>query len=359
MKIIKKRNNSKTKQFFISISSVLITSIVCFLGTQYIGYRTIALILLVNVSILAMLFDILPVLISALLSALVWNFFFIPPILTFHIDNTEDLLMFLLYFLIASVNAVLTFKIRKEEEKVRDREEKEKTIKLYNTLLNSLSHELRTPISTIIGSIDAINENKNNLSETNKNELLSQISIASLRLNTHVENLLNMSRLESGILKLNFDWCDINELIYSVIQNISIPHSQIIVFNPSEQLPLFKFDRGLIEQVIFNLISNAIAYTSEKSTISIEVYEKNGECQFIVSDTGNGIPITDIELLFDKFYRGHQMKSGGLGIGLSIVKGFIEAHNGLVNVEHNHYGGLSFMVRFPAELSYLNNLKNE
>ena len=170
-----------------------------YFSVEFIGYRIVALILLLVVSLLAMLIDIFPVLVTALLSALIWNFFFIPPTFTFHIGTPEDALMFLMYFVIAMINAVLTFKIREFERKARDKEEKEKSIKLYNILLNSLSHELRTPIATIIGAIDTIKDNETKLSNNNKKELYSEIEIASFRLNRQVENLLNMSRLEAGI----------------------------------------------------------------------------------------------------------------------------------------------------------------
>ena len=312
-----------------------------------------------TVSIVAMLFDIVPVLTAAVLSALIWNFFFIPPVLTFHIDNTDDLLMFLLYFFIALVNAVLTFKIRKEETRARDKEEKENTIKLYNTLLNSLSHELRTPISTIIGAVDTLKENKEKISTINQNELLNQIDIASIRLNRQVENLLNMSRLETGMLKLNLDWCDTNELINSVIQKLSITYKQTIIFEPNENLPLFKFDRGLIEQVLHNLLHNAINYTPEDTIIKIFASHQLGNCLITVSDNGNGIPENELNLLFDKFYRLPQTKVGGSGLGLSIVKGFIEAHKGSAKAENNITEGVTFVIKFPAEASYLNNLKNE
>lgn len=308
---------------------------------------------------LAMLFDIFPVMSAAVLSALIWNFFFIPPIFTFHIDNTEDLLMFLLYFFIALVNAVLTYKIRKAESKARDKEEKEKTIKLYNTLLNSLSHELRTPISTIIGAVDNLKENKENISTIHQNELLNQIDIASIRLNRQVENLLNMSRLETGMLKLNTDWCDTNELINSEIQKLKPTCKQTIIYNPDENLPLFKLDRVLIEQVLENLLHNAINYTPENTIIKIEALQRANNCVITVSDNGTGIPDSEIEYLFDKFYRLPQTKTGGSGLGLSIVKGFIEAHNGSVQVENNSGGGVIFTIQLPAETSYLNNLKNE
>lgn len=359
MNFAKTRKYSLLHQYLISIGLVLLTSTACYLGSPYIGYKTVALLLLVTVSIVAMLFDILPVLSAAVLSALIWNFFFIPPILTFHIDNTEDLLMFFLYFFIALVNAVLTFKIRKEEKKARDKEEKEKTIKLYNTLLNSLSHELRTPISTIIGAIDTLKENKENISAENKNELLNQIDLASVRLNRQVENLLNMSRLETGMLKLNSDWCDTNELINSVIHKLASPYKQTIIFEPDETLPLFKYDRGLIEQVLQNLLHNAINHTTENSVITIVAKNQSGHCHISVSDNGNGIPETELPNLFDKFYRLPKTKAGGSGLGLSIVKGFIEAHNGTIKVENNVTGGVTFIIDIPAEASYLNNLKNE
>jgi two-component system sensor histidine kinase KdpD len=139
--------------------------------------------LLLVVSLNAILFDIFPVMLSALLSALIWNFFFIPPTMNFHIGTPEDGLMFLMYFVIASINAVLTYKIREVERKKRDDEEKAKALKLYNTLLNSLSHELRTPISTIIGAIDTVKDNQTKLSDSNRNELYSEIEIAGFRLN--------------------------------------------------------------------------------------------------------------------------------------------------------------------------------
>lgn len=142
---------------------VLTVGAISFAFSELLGYRVVALLLLMTVSIIAMLFEITPVLVAALLSSLVWNFFFIPPIYTFHINSTEDGLLFLLYFLVALVNTVLSFKIRKEEKKARDKEQKLQQIEVYNTLLNSLSHELKTPISTIIGAVDTLQESQHKL----------------------------------------------------------------------------------------------------------------------------------------------------------------------------------------------------
>lgn len=347
-------------QHFISVALVLLVSIGCFISAEIIGYKVIALLLLVTVSLLAMLFDILPVLNAAVLSALILNFFFIPPLFTFHINDAEDVLLFLMYFLIALVNAVLTFKIRQAENKARDKEEKENTIKLYNTLLNSLSHEMRTPLSTIIGAIDTMKENRKNLSPENMDELFTAIDIASIRLNRQVENLLNMNRLETGMLKLKNDWCDLNEQIFSVIQKFSeTSNNHKIIFEPIDNLPLFKLDAGLMEQIFHNLIHNAIQYTPKNSTIRIDASHQSDCCVITVADNGTGFPENEIQFLFDKFYRLPNSITGGTGLGLSISKGFTEAHNGKMIAENNKCGGATFVVSIPVETSFLNNLKNE
>lgn len=339
---------------------ITITSIISYFSLDFIGYRVVAFILLLVVSILAMLFDIFPVLLTALLGALIWNFFFIPPTNTFHIGTPEDALMFLMYFVVALINAVLTFKIREFERKARDEEEKEKTIKLYNTLLNSLSHELRTPISTIIGAIDTIKDTDTKLSEEHKKELYIEIEIAAFRLNRQVENLLSMSRLEAGILKPKLDWCDVNEMIFSIIKDCKDEAQQhFVLFKPNENLPLFKMDRGLIEQVLYNIVHNALQYTPTQTTIKISAESGVGKCQIIITDSGKGFPKNEINAVFDKFYRLSNTGTGGTGLGLSIAKGFVEALGGTIYLENQPSGGAKFTIEIPAESSTLNHLEHE
>lgn len=348
------------QQLFITLVIVLIVSLSLFGIKEHIGYYVVALILLLLVSILAMLFERIPVLLAAILSALTWNFFFIPPIYTFHIDKTEDVLLFLMYFVIALVNAVLTYEIRKQEQKTRDKEEKEKAILLYNTLLNSLSHELRTPIATIIGAVDTLQENKLNLTDSTQKELLLEIDKASLRLNRQVENLLNMSRLETGILKIHRDWCDINEIVSIVLNKlVNVTNHHIFVFVPNENLPLYKLDVALMEEIIYNILHNALQYTPHNTAITIATEDRPELCYLTISDNGLGFPESEIALAFDKFYRLPQSKTGGTGLGLSIVKGFVEAHNGKVSLVNLPKGGAKFTIEIPTETTYMNQLKNE
>lgn len=359
MKILGLHTIPKKTQSIISVMTIILISLLCFYLVNYIGYQVTALILLLAVSILAMLFDIIPVLLAALSSALIWNFFFIPPIFTFHIAKSADAFLFLMYFVIALVNATLTYKIRETEKKVRDKEEKENTIKLYNTLLNSLSHELNTPIATIIGAVDTLKSNPT-IIDNNKTELINQIGIAGLRLHKEVENLLSISRLESGVLKLKFDWCDLNEIINIVINKLDDDFKgHIIICDSNDHMPLVKLDSLLIQHSLYNLIHNAIQYTPSGTTIKISFAMNNENCVIIVKDNGQGIPKTEQNKVFDMFYRLPIHKTGGSGLGLSIVKGFIEAHNGSITLNSTEGNGTEFVINIPVETSYLNKIKND
>ncbi|HQQ93288.1 MAG TPA: ATP-binding protein [Bacteroidia bacterium] len=348
------------KQYLISILSVIVVSSVCYYLVDLIGYRVVALILLFVVSVCAMFFDILPVLIVALLSALIWDFFFIPPRFTLLISRTEDILMLMMYFTIAMLNGVLTYKKRQWERIARKREEKRTAFKLYNTLLNSLSHELRTPISTIIGATDNLKEHKATLSIADQNALLGEISKASLRLNGNVENLLNMSRLESGVIQPVLEFCDVNEIIRGVKNHLKeYSQNHLIQISVKDDLPLFKLDYGLIFQALYNLVYNATLYTPENSIVTIKAYQEGGNLVITVEDEGKGFHQDEIHKVFQKFYRQSNTKTGGTGLGLSIVKGFIETHNGSIKLVNKQSGGAKFIISLPAEASKTNNLRNE
>ncbi|MDB5202722.1 MAG: histidine kinase [Ferruginibacter sp.] len=349
----------KPQQYLFSLVLIACVASVCFVFKQLIDYRVVAFILLVCVSLVAMKMDILPVFVTAITSAVVWDFFFIPPRFTFSIGSTEDRLMLLMYLLIATIHAVLTYKMRQVEKAFQVREGKANTIRLYNTLLNSLSHELRTPISAIIGATDNLQSNGENLTEENKLELLGEISKASFRLNQQVENLLNMSRLESGSIRPKNDWCDINELIYQVMKEIEENHfSQRFLINVDPEIPLFKLDAGMLEQVLYNLLMNAGRYTPVNSTIRISAAAKDGRLELQIEDNGKGFPEEEIAKVFDKFYRLTNSGSIGTGLGLSIVKGFTEALNGTVRLENIGTGGAKFVISIQAETSYLDDLNN-
>lgn len=353
-------NPSKKNQYLISVLAVCLTAALGLALHDIAGYRVIAFMLLVTVSVLAMFLDIVPVLLAAALSALLWNLLFIPPRFTLTISNTEDRLLLLTYFIVALIHAALTYKIRQMQKEIRAREEKANAVKFYNTLFNSLSHELRTPITTIIAATDNLQSGSDRLTKEDKSELIEEISTASLRLNQQVENLLSMSRLESGYFKVKKDWCDISELVYKTLQRLepSLEKYHTAVYIP-EKFPLFKLDFGLMEQVLYNLISNAATHTPVDSTITIVADCQDEKLVITVADNGPGFPEDEIVKVFDKFYRLQGTKTGGTGLGLSIARGFVEAHQGTIRLENLPICGARFTITIPTETSYLTGLKNE
>jgi len=265
-----------------------------------------------------------------------------------------------MYFLISMVSAAFTYKIRQMEKVIAEKEKKEQTVKLYNTILNSLSHEFRTPIAAIVAATDNLIIENDKLTQGVRKSLLSEISIAALRLNRHVENLLNMSRIDSGNIKLKKDWCDVRELIYNTLSQLEDQKKDhLITVDIQDQLPLCKLDYVLMEQVLYNLVNNALRYTPQKTIINICIEYSNGFLNILVMDNGKGFPPAELKKAFDKFYRVNKFVPGGTGLGLSIVKGFIEAHSGTIELRNRVGGGAEFTVKIPSEIINIDQQENE
>ncbi len=356
------------KHYLLSVLTVLSVSLICFLMRDHFDYKITGYILLVVVSVLAIFLNLPAVLLAALLSALILNFFFIQPYYTLHIYSPGDGMLFLMFFLVAMINGALTYKIRKAQQTAQLMEAKWNTMKLYNTLLDSLSHELRTPIAAIMGAIGTMQDKSGRLSEDNKNKLLSEMEKASHRLNHQVENLLNMSRLESGYIKPKSDWCDIVELVYKVVDSLTEELAQhTVTVDKRDYMPLFRLDYGLMEQIIYNLLYNAAQYSPAGSRIKIGIeYRANIDfevpesgrfsCIITVEDNGKGFADGDIENAFEKFFRVTDTATGGTGLGLSIVKGLTEAQSGKVTLENRESGGARFTLYFPFEVMHLKDI---
>ncbi|ADQ79693.1 integral membrane sensor signal transduction histidine kinase [Paludibacter propionicigenes WB4] len=343
-------HQSMFKQVVISNLSVVLVALICYASLNYIGYHSVALLLLATVSVLSIFFTIYPVLSAAAMSAIIWDFFFIPPHFTLHITNSEDALLLLMYFVIALTSGILTSKVRELEKQEFLKEERSHTLRLYKTLFDSISHELRTPIATIVGASDNLLQNDVKIAEKDKLELVDQISVAAFRLNRLIDNLLNMQRVESGMLEIKPDWCEVSELINSPVNRLKnelVGHNVEVNIQP--EMPIVRIDFGLIEQSVFNLLHNEVLYTQPDSTISINASYDGKNLIITIADNGKGFSEEELKLLFTKFYRISVNKTGGTGLGLSIVKGFVEAHNGTVKVENNTPNGAKFTIVIPVE----------
>jgi two-component system sensor histidine kinase KdpD len=188
--------------------------------------------------------------------------------------------------------------------------------------------------------------------EGTRKKLYNEINTATIRLNRLIENLLNMSRLESGLIKPKPDWCDVNDLANSVSESLKneLQPFKFIVIIPAN-MPLVHIDFGLLEQVLHNLILNATQHSPYDSSIRLKFFYDSGFLTIQVMDRGPGFPPSELTSVFNKFYRGKDAKAGGTGLGLSIVKGFIEAQMGTVIAENRQNGGAIFTIKLPVAVS--------
>jgi two-component system, OmpR family, sensor histidine kinase KdpD len=221
--------------------------------------------------------------------------------------------------------------------------------RLYATLLNSISHELRTPIAAITGAASSLLNSQTDLRENARLELTRNIQEAADRLNRLVENLLDMSRLESGRLNLKREWCDIGDIIGVAVQHRkSCFASRPIYIHTAPDLPLVQMDFGLIEQVFINLLDNICNYTPLGTQVKIQAHASDRWLEITVEDNGPGIPESSLDSIFEKFFRVPGTATGGTGLGLSISRGLIEAHGGTLTATNIPEGGLRFTIRLPA-----------
>jgi two-component system sensor histidine kinase KdpD len=296
-----------------------------------------------------------PVLLVAALSALSWNFLFIPPLFTLHIAKLEDGLTFATYFIIAITVGSLTAQLKAREHLAAQVQLAQESERLRKTLLDCVSHELKTPLAAIGAASQELSRLASNIHDPQMlKELASEIRDGSRRLNRVVDNLLDMNRLESGVIRPKREWCDVRELLQSAvdIERESINGREIRLDVP-EEIPLALLDHTLIEQAVSKLLANAGSHTPPRLSIEIDAEYENDHLLISVSDRGPGVPIEATERLFEKFYRSDDRKTGGLGLGLSIARGLIEAHGGTLTAENRDGGGARFSIRLPVRVTDL------
>lgn len=231
----------------------------------------------------------------------------------------------------------------------------QETEKLQTALLNSISHDLRTPLAVITGALSGLHEGEANtpdvplMDHATRLELIETGWSEAERLNRLVGNLLDMTRLEADALHLRLSAIDIEETIGAALDRLRKPLKGIhIQTDIPAGLPPVSADATLLEQVLVNLLDNAAKYTEKDGVIEISARPLPDAVEIRVTDRGPGIPPEDLERIFDKFYR-VQTKGGpkGTGLGLSICKGIIEAHGGRIRASNRPQGGAEFIFTLP------------
>jgi two-component system sensor histidine kinase KdpD len=236
-------------------------------------------------------------------------------------------------------------------EQTRQTEMLEITDKLQNALLNSISHDLRTPLVSITGALSSLANDQVLLDETARRSLIETASEEADRLNRLVGNLLDMTRLESGAMHVRRDACDLQDLVGSSLEEIgSRLGNRSIMVDVPDSLPLVSMDFVLIQRVLVNVIDNGLKYSPPDSPIEIRAQMAGAFVEITVGDHGVGIPQEDLSRIFDKFYRVQRPDNvNGTGLGLAIGKGIVDAHGGFISAENRQGGGTIITIALPVE----------
>jgi len=225
------------------------------------------------------------------------------------------------------------------------------TERLRTALLTSISHDLKTPLASVLGSASMMRDLGDKLSDGEKVELVSTIIEESERLNRFIANLLDMTRLESGAVAPKLAPHDLSEIVGSTLQRaVKILRNHSIQLDFGSDVPMVSLDPVLFEQVLFNLLDNAAKYAAPGTTVFIRIWRDLDSVVLEVADEGEGIPPADLEHIFDKFYRVQKTDQvrPGTGLGLAISRGFIEAMKGtIVAANRTDRSGAIFTIRLP------------
>jgi len=222
------------------------------------------------------------------------------------------------------------------------------TERMRNAILSSVSHDLRTPLATITGAASSLLDERSPLNANDRLELSRSIYREADRLDRLLKNLLDMMRIEAGAVHLNKEWHPLDEIVGAALSRLEERLKNVTVrttFPPD--LPMVQIDGVLLEQVVINLLENAAKYAPSGGVIEVSASAGDKEVVAEVADRGQGIPVGEEVRIFDKFYRAKPAREGGVGLGLTICRGIIEAHGGRIWAENRTGGGAVFRFAIP------------
>ncbi len=289
-----------------------------------------------------------PALLSTFLSVAGFDFFFVPPYFTLSVNDAKYWMSFLIMLIVTLLASRLTLQSRRNAQIAYEAEKKAKLEKLINLLLSSVSHDLRTPLTSIYGATTTLINPESQLSERDQHSLLEGIQEESARLNRLIENILQITKIESGDVHLRKELHSLEEIVGNALGRLeSRLQGRHIETNIPADLPMIPLDGLLIEQVLLNLLENALRHTPERSAITLQAFMKDNGVEVEVLDRGPGIPESERERIFEKFYRMEKVDTWGSGLGLAICRGILEIHHGNIGVKPREGGGSLFYFSLP------------
>jgi len=301
-----------------------------------------------GVLVIAARFGLGPAIFTAVAGVVAFDFLFIPPTMSLAIHEGRNIVTLGVTLVVTAVVSMMTEQLRRQARQARRQAEVER---LRNALLSALSHDLRSPLTTLVGAGTALQGDA--LDARERRELAAVVAEEAMRLSRLVNNLLELTRLESGKVRAKRVPQAIDETIGAALCRLDQKLAgRTIRTEVPEAIPLALFDPVLIEQVLINILENAARYTPAGSPIDVVVRYENAHIVVEVSDRGPGVLAGDEERVFQRLYRGRAAQGdGGIGLGLTICQAVVAAHEGKIWLENRVGGGASVRFTLPANES--------
>jgi two-component system sensor histidine kinase KdpD len=311
----------------------------------------LAMVYLLGVVLTATQFGRASSVVCALTGVLAFDFFFVPPVFTLRFGDTQYVVTAVVLLLVGLVISSLAAHLRLQVQVATHAALAAQEERLRNSLLASISHDLRTPLAVIVGTASHLLESEGQLRREEQQRLLKGLYDEAHYVSRVVSDLLDMTRLQAGPLQLDKQWYPLEELVGAALQRTKGQLAQHDVrVHLHEHLPLIHVDGVLFEKLLINLLENASKYTPAGTVVTLSAQHHVQHILIEVIDEGPGIPITAQEKLFDKFYRGEaEGHIAGVGLGLTICRAIVLAHNGTLQVTSRAQSGAVFTISLPYE----------
>lgn len=295
-----------------------------------------------------------PSIAAALISTFTFDFFFIPPFFSFSVSDIQYFCTLIIMLVVTQIISHLTIRVQRHSEAIQKAKAQAEVERLRNILLTSISHDLRTPLTAIMGSSSSLLQAGDELSKNTRVELLNNIYDESKRLSRLVNNVLQIIRLEAGSIKISKHMSSLKDILNNVLEGLEMPikdKSLRVTIDFPQKLPTLLLDPLLIEQVIMNILENAVKHAPSSSYIKISAKTDAKEILIKIADRGPGINADEVNNIFDKFYQSKKSprNDAGFGLGLAICKNIIKAHHGKIWAENRNEGGAVFCISLPLD----------
>jgi len=329
---------------FTALLTLGAVTIVSQLFQTYLELVNVALIHLIPIVVVALRGNFFATALIAIIAILLLNVLYVPPIYSFNVHDTIYLWSFVIFLLVGYIITWQAKKIQANE--------------LREILLNTLSHDLKTPLSSILGSITLLLEDTK-VSQETKTILLHDIKNSSDKMHRLINNLLDNARLKDKNLKLQMNWCDLEDILSVALNDFDdaqIQHFLNIHIDP--HLKLYWGDENLLVRLFANLLDNAFKYSTNNKQIKIDIIQEQKEVKVVFFNESDPLRKNNLEAIFDKFYRLENTQNiSGSGIGLFICQSIVASHGGKIGA-YNQDNGICFEIRLPI-IKHLNQIERE